>query len=71
MLLESFQFFKEYILTDCHQKTQTEVITLAYHSIVKNNQLHTVLQKKWLVKFSDTATKQSKAIGIKCTPILD
>ena len=34
MLLESFEFFKEHILTGCHQKTQTEVITSAYHSMV-------------------------------------
>ena len=46
MLLESFQFFKEHILTGCHQKTQTEVITSAYHSIVgKKKQLLTDLQK--------------------------
>ena len=46
MLLESFQFFKEHILTGCHQKTQTEVITSAYHSMVeKKKQLLTDLQK--------------------------
>ena len=31
----TFQFFKEHILTSCHQKTQTEVITSTYHSMVK------------------------------------
>ena len=46
MLLESFQFFKEHILTGCHQKTQTEVITSAYHSMVgKKKQLLIDLQK--------------------------